>query len=106
MCTALTSINLSSCTSIGISAFRCCDSLTSVTFGTSITDIATGAFLDGNTGTIFNYSSSPHSVSYPHDDPADSEYEGEPFPNGVTAIWDDGMQTYMYTWNSPAGEWQ
>ena len=105
-CTALTDIDLSSCTSIGISAFRLCDNLTSVTFGNNITTIATGAFLEGNTGTIFNYSSSPHSVSYLHNDPTDPEYEGSPFPNGVTAIWDDGIQIYPpYTWNESTSSW-
>ena len=90
-CIGITSANLPNCTTIGDFAFNGCTNLTSVTFGSNITTIGQGAFDDSDA--TFYFFSSPHNVTY--DNP-------NVFKQGATAIWDDGMQQYIYKWNRSA----
>ena len=63
-CKGITSVNLSSCTTIGDYAFNECSNLTSVTFGSNITTIGEAAFNDCGAATTFYFYSSPHTVTY------------------------------------------
>ncbi|MBR4824440.1 MAG: leucine-rich repeat domain-containing protein [Spirochaetaceae bacterium] len=104
-CTNITSVNLSSCETIGNYAFNGCTSLTSVTFSSNITTIGDGAFNDCDAATTFYFFSSPHNVTY-----GSAGTSASTFKTGAKAIWDDGTQQYIYTWNRNAnggsGGWE
>ena len=98
MCVGLTDVNLSNCTEIKQFAFELCSDLTNVIFSNDTNVIiAENVFKDDNNA-IFSFTCNPNNFTYPN---------GSVFPNGATAIWDDGMMNIIiYTWNSSIGEWE